>query len=75
MLHLFMTHLEGYKKIALRSPFVMVLEAVCQLLLPLVMADVVDKAIPSGEVSEIFRLGCIMLALTHVGVNLFSGVV
>ena len=72
MLNLFTTHLEGYKKIALRSPFVMVLEAICQLLLPLVMADVVDKAIPSGEVSEIFRLGAIMLALA--GASMLFGI-
>lgn len=70
MLNLFTTHLEGYKKIALRSPFVMVLEAICQLLLPLVMADVVDKAIPSGEVSEIFRLGAIMLALAGASMQI-----
>ncbi len=63
MLKLFLTHLEGYKKIAVRSPIVMVLETVCQLLLPLVMADIVDKAIPSGDVSEIFRLGVQMVVL------------
>ena len=72
MLHLFATHLEGYKKIAVRSPFVMVLEATCQLLLPLVMAEVVDSAIPSGQVSEIFRLGVIMLVLA--GASMLFGV-
>ena len=37
MLKLFLTHLEGYKKVAARSPVVMFLETICQLLLPLVM--------------------------------------
>ena len=63
MLKLILTHLEGYKRVAIRSPFVMVLEAVCQLLLPLVMADIVDEAIPSGDVNYIFRLGLQMLVL------------
>ena len=50
MLSLFLTHLEGYKKEALTSPVLIVLEVICELLLPLVMAEIVDTAIPSGDV-------------------------
>ena len=63
MFKLFLTHLEGYKKDALRSPLVMILEVVCELILPLVMAEIVDAAIPSGDVPYIFKLGAAMLAL------------
>ena len=38
MLSLFLTHLEGYKKEAVKSPILIVLEVICELLLPLVMA-------------------------------------
>ncbi len=72
MLKLFLTHLEGYKRVAVRSPIVMVLETVCQLLLPLVMADIVDEAIPSGDVGEIFRLGVQMVVLA--GASMLFGV-
>ena len=44
MLSLFMTHLQGYKKEALKSPILIVLEVICELLLPLVMAQIVDTA-------------------------------
>ena len=63
MLSLFLTHLEGYKKDAIKSPVLIILEVICELLLPLVMADIVDAAIPAGDVGQIFRLGAQMLLL------------
>ena len=59
-----MTHLEGYKKEALRSPIFIVLEVICELLLPLAMAEIVNEAIPSGDISRIFLLGGVMLLLS-----------
>ena len=53
MLSLFLTHLEGYKKQALLSPILIILEVICELLLPLVMAEIVDVAIPAGDVGQI----------------------
>ena len=63
MLSLFLTHLEGYKKAAIKSPILIILEVVCELLLPLVMAEIVDTAIPSKDVGYIFAMGGLMLAL------------
>ena len=59
-----MTHLEGYKKEALRSPVFIVLEVICELLLPLAMAEIVNEAIPSGDIGRIFLLGGVMLLLS-----------
>ncbi len=64
MLSLFLTHLEGYKKDAIKSPVLIILEVICELLLPLVMAEIVDVAIPSGDTGYIFLLGAAMLALS-----------
>ena len=44
MLSLFMTHLQGYQKEALKSPILIILEVICELLLTLVMAQIVDTA-------------------------------
>ena len=63
MLSLFLTHLEGYKKAAVKSPILIILEVICELLLPLVMAEIVDVAIPSGDVRYIFLMGGLMLLL------------
>ena len=72
MLSLFLTHLEGYKKDAIKSPILIVLEVICELLLPLVMAEIVDVAIPSGDTGYIFKLGALMLVLA--GFSMACGV-
>ena len=66
MLQLFLTHLQGYKRQAVLSPILIVLEVVCELLLPLVMAEIVDAAIPAGDETYIFILGAAMLALALI---------
>jgi ATP-binding cassette subfamily B protein len=63
LLSLFLTHLEGYKKQAIKAPLFIILEVICELILPLIMAEIVDVAIPSGDTPYIFKLGAIMLAL------------
>ena len=63
MLQLFLTHLRGYKRQAVLSPILIVLEVICELILPLVMAEIVDTAIPAGDERYIFRLGVLMLIL------------
>ena len=47
MLQLFMTHLEGYKRDAIKSPILILMEVFFELLLPLVMTEIVDVAIPA----------------------------
>ncbi len=69
MLSLFLTHLEGYKKDAVKSPVLIILEVVCELLLPLVMAEIVDVAIPTGDTSYIFLLGAVMLVLAALSMT------
>lgn len=72
MLQLFLTHLQGYKRQAVKAPILIVLEVICELLLPLVMSEIVDTAIPTGDVGCIFKMGLVMLALA--GVAMFCGV-
>ena len=64
MLQLFMTHLEGYKRDAIKSPILILMEVFFELLLPLVMTEIVDVAIPSGDVGYIFKLGALMVAIS-----------
>ena len=74
LLQLFLTHLQGYKRQAVWSPILIVVEVICELLLPLVMAEIVDTAIPAGDETYIFQLGAVMLVLAGVALSsLFSG--
>ena len=64
MLQLFMNNLQGLKKDAIKSPILILLEVVLELLLPLVMTEIVDVAIPSGDVWYIFKLGVVMIVIS-----------
>ena len=47
-----------------RDAIVLLLLRVLELLLPLVMTEIVDVAIPSGDVWYIFRLGLLMIVIS-----------
>jgi len=64
LLQLFLTHLKGLKKDAVKSPIFILLEVVLELLLPLVMTEIVDVAIPTGDVPYIFKLGAGMVIIS-----------
>ena len=64
MLSLFFTHLEGLKKDAIKSPILILMEVFFELLLPLVMTEIVDVALPNGDVAYIFKLGALMLLIS-----------
>ena len=72
LISMFLNNLEGYRRDAVKAPLLIVVEVACQLLLPLVMADIVDQAIPAGDVPNIYRLGGIMLLLA--GLSMWSGI-
>ena len=50
MLKTLAAYLEGYKKYALLAPLFVILEVVCELILPRVMAKIVDVGIETGDV-------------------------
>jgi len=60
---LFLTHLKGLKKEAIKSPVYILAEVVLELLLPLIMSEIVDVAIPAGDTNRIFVLGGLMVVI------------
>ena len=66
MLKLMRKHIQGYEKQAVLSPILIILEVICELLLPLIMAEIVDVAIPAGNVNYIFQLGALMVVLALI---------
>ncbi len=65
-------HLKGYGGQAVAGPVFMVLEVVCEMIMPLIMARIVDQAIPQGDTGGIFRMGAAMVALALL--SMFCGV-
>ena len=63
----------GYRKWILLGVICSAAEAVFELLLPLVMANIVDVGIPSGDTGLILRRGLLMVAMALVSMSLGIG--
>ncbi len=64
MIQLYRAHLKGYGKSAVLGPIFIIIEVICELLLPLIMAEIVDVAIPDANTGYIFQMGGLMILLT-----------
>ena len=63
----------GYRKWMLSGVLCSAAEAVFELLLPLVMADIVDTGIPAGDTSYILQRGALMVLMALVSMGLGVG--
>ena len=59
--------LKGYRKETVLSPVFKLAEAVLELLIPLIVAKIIDYAIPAGDTGYIVKMILLMAALGAVG--------
>ena len=73
MIRRLLPYLKGYRKSAVIGPLLMVLEVACELVLPLLMANIIDKGINGGAgLSYILQQGVLMVLLACL--SMFAGV-
>ena len=66
-------YIKGYERAAVIGPLLMILEVACELILPLVMADIIDIGITGGAgLGYILKMGALMVILA--GLSMFAGV-
>lgn len=62
-----MVFLKSYKKESILAPLFKLLEAFFELLVPLVMANIIDKGIANSDMGFVVKMGLCLLALAAVG--------
>lgn len=62
-----LVYLKDYKKESVLAPLFKLLEASFELMIPLVVAAIVDQGIGQGNISYVYRMGGIMVLLGIVG--------
>lgn len=67
LLQLFFRYWDGYKKYAITGPIFKVLEVVFDLLVPLVVAKMVDLGVKGNNIQEIKHLGLMLVFMTLIG--------
>ena len=63
MLKKLFPYMGGYRRLALITPLLMILEVACELALPRFMANIVDVGIVQDDLGYILKMGGIMLVL------------
>ncbi|MDE6107058.1 MAG: ABC transporter ATP-binding protein, partial [Oscillospiraceae bacterium] len=72
MIKKLLSYVGEYKKWVLMAPVLMIVEVICEIILPRLMAAIVDVGIANSDMAVITKNGLFMLALAAVG--MFSGV-
>ena len=62
-------YMSAYKKESILAPLFKMLEAVFELLVPFVVASIIDKGIEYQDVGYIVRMTCLMIGLALIGVT------
>ncbi len=63
MLKQLAAYLKGYEKYAVGSPLLVIVETICQLIIPLLMAQIINDGILKEDMAPIWRAGVLMVAV------------
>ena len=63
MVHTLLAQLKEYRKASFMSPVFTGLEVLMEILIPFVIAELIDKGIEAGNIHEVYRCGAIMLVM------------
>ena len=63
--------IKEYKSASLVTPIFMILEVAMEMVIPLLMASIIDDGVQAGDMKHIFVIGCYMILAAIVG--LFAG--
>ncbi len=66
MIKRLLPYLKGYKKQAILAPVLVALETICALILPLLMAEIIDNGIVNSNMPVILKLGALMLVVAAI---------
>ena len=59
--------IKEFKKDSLITPVFMILEVIMEMIIPLMMASIIDKGVEAGDMGHIYRMGGLMIAAAIAG--------
>lgn len=70
MLKTLLSHLREFKRVSILTPIFVVLEVVMEVLIPLMMAAIIDNGVEKGNMAYVYRTGLLMVLMAML--SLFS---
>ncbi|MGN0513201.1 MAG: ABC transporter ATP-binding protein [Lachnospiraceae bacterium] len=62
-------NLHEYKRSAILTPIFMILEVIMEMIIPLMMASIVDNGVDKGDINHIYRMGAFMIVAAFVSLT------
>ncbi|MGN0152958.1 MAG: ABC transporter ATP-binding protein [Lachnospiraceae bacterium] len=72
MLNTLKKQLKGFVKDSILTPCFMILEVIMEMIIPLMMASIIDNGVEVGDLNHIYKMGFFMIIAAAVG--LFAGI-
>lgn len=72
MLKTLLGQVKEFKADSLKTPLFMVLEVIMEMVIPLLMASIIDDGVATGDMAHICMVGAVMVVMAAIG--LFAGV-
>ncbi len=72
MLKTLSAQIKEFKKATIATPLFMIAEVIVEMLIPLLMASIIDKGVEAGDMNHILKIGVCMLLLALLG--LWTGI-
>ena len=67
MLRTLLKEVKEYKKASIATPFFMILEVAMEMMIPLLMASIIDKGVELGDMNHIYKTGSVMIVVATIG--------
>lgn len=72
MIRTLLKEVKEFKRASLITPVFMMLEVIMEMLIPFLMASIIDDGVNAGDIGHIYRVGGLMIVVAAIG--LFAGV-
>lgn len=69
MIRTIKSNLQGYKKATILTPVFMISEVIMEMIIPLMMASIVDNGVDAGNVNHIYKMGFFMIIAAFISLT------
>lgn len=56
-----------FKKVSIATPLCMIVEVICEMIMPILMASIIDEGVQAGNLSHIYKIGGLMVVCAVIG--------
>lgn len=67
MIRTLLGEVKEYKKASIATPLFMILEVLMEMMIPFLMASIIDDGVNAGDIGHIYKVGGVMVAAASIG--------